>query len=76
MNRPSPMTFDFISQTYAMDFSNVVKSVEQEAYDQVEKLNQHIFEKHMSRIKQIMTIAILETQALLDTIYVSDKKFV
>jgi dihydroneopterin aldolase len=70
------MTFDFVSQTYAMDFSNVVKSVEQEAYDQVEKLNQHIFEKHMSRIKQIMTIAILETQALLDTIYVSDKKFV
>ena len=56
--------------------NTMVKSLEQDAYDQVDKLNQHIFEKHMGKIKQMMTIAILETQALLDTIYDQDKKFI
>ena len=62
--------------TFGGSFSTVVKSLEQDAYDQVDKLNQHIFEKHMGKIKQMMTIAILETQALLDTIYDQDKKFI
>ena len=69
----NPNTFSL--DTYSSNFNTVTKSIEQESYDAVDKLNQHIFEKHMSKIKQMMTIAILETQALLDTIYDQDKKF-
>ena len=79
MKKPSVFDFqDFNTNSFNMDSLNntVVKSVEQEAFDQVDKLNQHIFEKHMTTIKQMMTIAILETQALLDTIYDQEKKFV
>ena len=71
---PSSFTLDSYSPG-GSNFNTVAKSSEQEAYDQVDKLNQHIFEKHMSKIKQMMTIAILETQALLDTLYDQDKKF-
>ena len=44
------------------------KSDQQIAYEIVEKLNTEIFNKTMNQIKQMMTIAIMETQALLDKI--------
>ena len=77
----NPNTFGTLSlgNIGSNTLNDFVKSTEQEAYDQCDKLNQHIFEKHMNKIKQMMTIAILETQTLLDTIYdVKDKnkKFV
>ena len=53
--------------------SSLNKSDEQVAYEIVEKLNTEIFNKTMSQIKQMMTIAIMETQALLDKIDVNTK---
>ena len=51
----------------------MTKSDQQIAYEIVEKLNTEIFNKTMNQIKQMMTIAIMETQALLDNIDVNTK---
>ena len=43
-------------------------SLQQTAYNKVDQLNELIFNTSMNSIKQMMTIAIMETQALLDRI--------
>mmetsp|Transcript_11213 Transcript_11213/g.18872 ORF Transcript_11213/g.18872 Transcript_11213/m.18872 type:complete len:137 (-) Transcript_11213:68-478(-) len=47
---------------------NQMQFVQDVVYEAVETLNQSIFNQQMSKIKQMMTIAIMETQALLDTL--------
>ena len=77
--RASKFADDAITEYYEsfnmQNFSakNMNKSDQQIAYEIVEKLNTDIFNKTMSQIKQMMTIAIMETQALLDKIDVNTK---
>ena len=47
---------------------NPIPIIQETVYEAVEELNQTIFTNKMGHIKQMMTIAIMETQALLDTI--------
>ena len=54
--------------------SKKMKTDQEVAYEIIEKLNNDIFESTMKRIKQMMTVAIMETQALLDRINVNEKK--
>ena len=77
--RVSKFADDAISEYYnkisleGFNGKNMGKSDQQLAYEIVEQLNTEIFNKTMNQIKQMMTIAIMETQALLDKIDVSTK---
>lgn len=77
--RASKFTDDAITEYYnkisieGFNAKNLNKSDQQLAYEIVEKLNTEIFNKTMNQIKQMMTIAIMETQALLDKIDVTTK---
>ena len=77
--RASKFTDDAITEYYnkisleGFTVKNMNKSDQQLAYEIVEQLNTEIFNKTMNQIKQMMTIAIMETQALLDKIDVNTK---
>ena len=78
-NRASKFTDNAIEEYYTklnlegFTVKNINKSDQQLAYEIVEQLNTEIFNKTMNTIKQMMTIAIMETQALLDKIDVNTK---
>ena len=62
---------------YQFDYSNPLTPKERVpdiSYECVNALNEEIFNMNIKKIKQMMSVAIMETQALLETIDVNNCK--